>query len=209
MTPEADEALPMQRSKLLLAGESQRCLQPAIAHCFGVSAALLLQQIHYRLDRTNHWIANEPWVYNTVEDWVHDLDGLFSARTIKRDLALLKRHGVLKSAYHMPHKSERIGKIKPFFSPRTATQPHASAPSLAAIAAAPARSGSEPQPGGARQSAAVGYNFTGGQAGNDYENELILPRGSTFRITKAVDMGEYRLFYVDYLPPTGKRKLQV
>ena len=37
---------------------------------------------------------------------------------------------------------------------RAATQPHASAPSLAAIAAAPARSGSEPQPGGARQSAA-------------------------------------------------------
>ena len=37
---------------------------------------------------------------------------------------------------------------------RAATQPHASAPSLAAIAAAPARSGSGPQPGGARQSAA-------------------------------------------------------
>ena len=37
---------------------------------------------------------------------------------------------------------------------RAATPPHASAPSLAAIAAAPARSGSEPQPGGARQSAA-------------------------------------------------------
>ena len=42
----------------------------------------------------------------------------------------------------------------PFHYFRAATQPHASAPSLAAIAAAPARSGSEPQPGGARQSAA-------------------------------------------------------
>jgi ADP-ribosyltransferase exoenzyme len=53
------------------------------------------------------------------------------------------------------------------------------------------------------------HNFTGGQAGNDYENELILPRGSRFQITKVVEMGEYRLFYADYLPPEGKRKLQV
>ena len=53
------------------------------------------------------------------------------------------------------------------------------------------------------------YNFTGEQAGNDYENELILPRGRGFSLPRSSISGEYRLFYATICPPGGKRKLQV
>ena len=42
-------------------------------------------------------------------------------------------------------------------------------------------------------------NFTLGAPDQDYENELILPRGSRYLITKVEDKGEYRLYWSHYL----------
>lgn len=40
-----------------------------LANCIGVDEAIIVSQIKYWMDRTEHVYDERKWVYNTIESW--------------------------------------------------------------------------------------------------------------------------------------------
>lgn len=68
-------------SKLLINEEPMQVL-PALATAIGLNEAIVIQQIHYWLNKSKIVINNQKWVYNTFEDW-HKQFPFWSIRTLK------------------------------------------------------------------------------------------------------------------------------
>jgi hypothetical protein len=99
-------ALKAPSTKLLLATETQRCLQPTIACAFGVPEAFFLQQLQFWLTTKPKWVDGVPWVYNTHDNWHKELP-FFSAVTIRRAAKHLEQRGIVKTATLSRDKSNR------------------------------------------------------------------------------------------------------
>lgn len=63
-------------------------LPPQLAREIGTNTALVLQQMHYWLQKSKHWIDGAKWIYNTFADWVKQFP--FSLRTMKRVVSQLR-----------------------------------------------------------------------------------------------------------------------
>ena len=63
-------------------------LPPQLARKIGLNAALVLQQIHYWLQKSKHLIGGVRWIYNSFTAWAAQLP--MSTRTIQRAIAKLK-----------------------------------------------------------------------------------------------------------------------
>lgn len=69
-------------------------LPPQLARKIGLNAALVLQQIHYWLQKSKHFVGGVRWIYNSFTAWAAQLP--MSTRTIQRAIAKLKAQGLIK-----------------------------------------------------------------------------------------------------------------
>ncbi|PWK05078.1 hypothetical protein [Tumebacillus permanentifrigoris] len=82
-------------SKLLF-DEEPLIIQPTLVKILGgVPEAVFVQQLHYRLRISQNIHDGRKWVYNTADEWVEELRGLWVAKTIKRAVTKLSNLGVI------------------------------------------------------------------------------------------------------------------
>jgi hypothetical protein len=85
----------MKMTKLLL-DESPLVIQPSLAKAIGLNEAIVLQQVHYWLQRSRNRIEGTFWIYNSYPEWQQQFS-FWSVATVKRTIANLERQGLLKS----------------------------------------------------------------------------------------------------------------
>ncbi|WP_456390645.1 hypothetical protein [Hydrogenimonas sp.] len=79
----------------LLFSENPLVVNPELAEKIGLNEAIILQQIHYWVQKSNFKHDGKFWVYNTIEQWREQFR-FFSADTIKRTLKKLKDAGLIR-----------------------------------------------------------------------------------------------------------------
>lgn len=72
-------------------------INPALAEKIGLNEAIVLQQMHYWLDKTTSGREHDgkTWIYNTYEQWAEQFP-FWSESTIKRIINSLKNKGLIK-----------------------------------------------------------------------------------------------------------------
>ncbi|BET62888.1 MULTISPECIES: hypothetical protein [Yersinia pseudotuberculosis complex] len=78
----------MMDSTKLLINEPPLQVLPSLAKKIGLNEAILIQQIHYWLSRSNHQHDARKWFYKSAAEWADEL-GFWSDSTIRRTLANL------------------------------------------------------------------------------------------------------------------------
>lgn len=92
-------------SKLLIY-ENPIMILPSLAQKLGLNEAVILQQIHYWLVKSQHKKDGRKWVYNTYKDWQVQMP-FWSERTIKRSIKSLEEQGYLLSANYNRLKMDK------------------------------------------------------------------------------------------------------
>ena len=83
----------MVLNKLLL-DDRPLIVLPALAKVVGLNEAIVLQQLHYWLQESNHYIDGRRWIYNTYEDWEKQFP-FWSNKTIRRTITKLENDGLI------------------------------------------------------------------------------------------------------------------
>jgi len=89
-----DTAIPAT-SKYLL-DEYPLIVQPSLAKAVGLHEALILQQIHYWLQRSRHIEEGRPWVYNSYAAWAEQMPFLTS-KQVRTAIGNLRKNGYVKT----------------------------------------------------------------------------------------------------------------
>ena len=79
----------------LLMSEPPLQMLPTLAKHVGIEEALVLQQLHYWLLKSNHVIDGRPWMYNTMQQWQEQFF-FMSERSVRRTLTSLKEQGIIE-----------------------------------------------------------------------------------------------------------------
>lgn len=75
-------------------------ISPDLAVKIGLNEAIVLQQLHYWIQKSKHDHEGKIWAYNTINDW-HDQFPFFSVNTIRRTFDnLVKSKLVLKGCFN-------------------------------------------------------------------------------------------------------------
>ncbi|QHT59345.1 hypothetical protein GXP70_04750 [Paenibacillus lycopersici] len=80
-------------NKLLL-DEHPLLILPALAVLIGLNESIVLQQMHYWLQKSMHKRDNRMWVYNTYEEWQKQFS-FWSISTIRRIIGNLEKAGIV------------------------------------------------------------------------------------------------------------------
>lgn len=75
-------------SRLLL-DESPLVVLPALAKQVGLNESIIIQQIHYWLQKSNHEHEDRLWIYNSIASWQEQFP-FWSTKTIQRIIKSLK-----------------------------------------------------------------------------------------------------------------------
>jgi hypothetical protein len=75
-------------TKLLIPGRPLMLIA-ALAVVIGLNEALVLQQIHYWVSKSNHFHDGQRWIYNTFAEW-HGQFPFWQERTLRRAIKSLK-----------------------------------------------------------------------------------------------------------------------
>jgi hypothetical protein len=87
----------MPRRPTLLVDEPPLQVLPTLATSLGLREAIVLQQLHYWLQRPGvRRRDGQPWVYNSYEEWQQQFP-FWSIATIKRVFSHLERQGIVVS----------------------------------------------------------------------------------------------------------------
>jgi len=78
----------------LLIKESPLQVLPTLAKKIGLNEAIILQQIHYWLQRSNKQVEGHTWIYKTLNSWNEEFP-FWSKRTIERTLKKLESEGYI------------------------------------------------------------------------------------------------------------------
>ncbi|TBL15326.1 hypothetical protein EYB35_07245 [Bacillus paranthracis] len=78
----------------LLSSTDTMIFKPALAKEIGLNEAIVLQQVHYWLEKSNHHYDGRKWVYNTSEKW-NEQFSWWSLSTMKRLFKKLEDDGYL------------------------------------------------------------------------------------------------------------------
>lgn len=81
----------------LLNDNKRVILYTNLAAKLGLNEAIMLQQIHFWLQKSKHVKDGRQWVFNTYQDWQEQLP-FWSINTIKRVILKLEKEGYLLSA---------------------------------------------------------------------------------------------------------------
>lgn len=82
------------RQTSLLIEEPPLQVLPQLAKVIGLNEAIILQQIHYWLGRSENVRDGRKFVYKTTEDWIEEFP-FWSGATVKRTIANLKGRGLI------------------------------------------------------------------------------------------------------------------
>jgi len=74
-------------------------LLPSLAVKFGLNEAIIIQQLHYWLEKSDKDIDGHKWVYNSVEKW-HEQFPFWHQNTIRNTLNKLVKSGIVIKANH-------------------------------------------------------------------------------------------------------------
>lgn len=80
-------------SKLLIDDYPIQVL-PKLAIEIGLNEAIILQQIHYWLNQSNHNHDGKKWIYNTYDDWNKQFP-FWSVMTIRRTITSLEKQNLI------------------------------------------------------------------------------------------------------------------
>jgi DnaD/phage-associated family protein len=78
----------------LLLDEEPLVILPSLAAAVGLNESIVLQQLHYWLERSNHIYEGHKWVYNTYEEWREQFP-FWSESTIRRIITKLEKQGLI------------------------------------------------------------------------------------------------------------------
>ncbi len=92
---EGDEDRPQPISPLLISEPPLQVL-PTLASAIGLNGAIVLQQLHYWLQRARHTRDGRQWIYNTYEQWQQQFPW-WSVRTLKRIFHNLETAGLVRA----------------------------------------------------------------------------------------------------------------
>jgi hypothetical protein len=92
-------------SKLLL-DEQPLVVLPSLAIKLGLNESLVLQQLHYWLQKSNQKRDGFYWVYNTYKEWNQQFP-FWSLNTIRRAIANLEKNGVIVSGNYNDLKIDK------------------------------------------------------------------------------------------------------
>lgn len=90
----------------LLFDEDLLVIQPKVAAAIGLGEAIILQQVHYWILRSNNHIQDLVWVYNSAESWRKQFP-FFSRATIQRHLESLESQKLIRSENFNKMKMDR------------------------------------------------------------------------------------------------------
>ena len=82
-------------SRLLL-DESPLVVLPALAKLVGLNESIIIQQIHYWLQKSNHEHEDKPWIYNSISSWQKQFP-FWCTKTIQRTIKSLKAKGLIET----------------------------------------------------------------------------------------------------------------
>jgi hypothetical protein len=74
----------------LLFDEHPLVILPELAVLIGLNEAVVLQQLHYWLQKSNHFHEGRRWVYNTYDQWQRQFP-FWSTVTVRRTLMALRK----------------------------------------------------------------------------------------------------------------------
>jgi DnaD/phage-associated family protein len=78
----------------LLLDEEPLVILPSLAANVGLNESIILQQLHYWLERSTHIHEGYKWVYNTYEEWQEQFP-FWSVSTIRRIISKLEEKGLI------------------------------------------------------------------------------------------------------------------
>jgi hypothetical protein len=78
----------------LLINEPPLIILPTLAEIIGLNEAIVIQQIHYWLQKSNHVINGKRWVYNSYPEWQKQFP-FWTERTIRRIMKSLTDQGLI------------------------------------------------------------------------------------------------------------------
>ena len=84
-------------SNKFLLDESPLVILPSLAVAVGLNNAIILQQTHYWLMKSNHIHNGKKWFYKTYKDWKTELPW-WSDRTIRRTISDLEKLNLIETA---------------------------------------------------------------------------------------------------------------
>lgn len=90
----------------LITNEKPLVVLPSLAKLLGINEAIILQQIHYWLERSNNIHDGYKWVYNSVAEWQKQFPWL-SLKTLKRKFKSLEDKGLLITENYNKTKFDR------------------------------------------------------------------------------------------------------
>lgn len=90
----------------LLVDERPMLILPSLAEKVGLNEAVLIQQIHYWLEKSRHIKEGRKWIYNTYKDWKKQMP-FWSHATIGRTIRSLEEMGFLISANFNASKMDK------------------------------------------------------------------------------------------------------
>lgn len=79
---------------------------PELAVKIGLNESIIIQQLHYWLNKSNHEYDQVKWIYNSIREW-HEQFPFLSQRTIERAMAELKKKGLIITANYNKMKADR------------------------------------------------------------------------------------------------------
>ena len=90
----------------LLLDEPPLVIQPTLAVAVGLHEALVLQQIHYWLNRSQHEHEGRRWIFNSYAEWVEQFP-FWTERQVRSAIHNLEQSGILVTGNFNRTKADR------------------------------------------------------------------------------------------------------
>jgi predicted SnoaL-like aldol condensation-catalyzing enzyme len=79
---------------------------PTLAKKFGLNEAIVLQQIHYWLQRSSHVRDGKKWIYNSYPEWQKQFP-FWTKRTLIRIIKSLEEKGLITIGHFNKYKADK------------------------------------------------------------------------------------------------------
>jgi hypothetical protein len=90
----------------LLINEPPLIVLPTLAEKIGLNEAIVIQQIHYWLQKSGHVINGKRWIYNSYPEWQKQFP-FWTERTIRRIMKSLIDQGLISIDNFNKYKSDK------------------------------------------------------------------------------------------------------
>lgn len=90
----------------LLYDDQPRLFSPTLATIVGLNGAIVLQQVHFRLQLRKNHRDGRYWVYDSYEDWQAKHFPWWSVTTIRRTFGFLEGKGLIVSKQYMQKQGD-------------------------------------------------------------------------------------------------------